>query len=259
MRKGGETLHKRSTSVTGIERVANFLLVHGACHGGWCWERVTPLLKARGHDVWAPDLPGHGDDKTPLSALSLDVYAEAIARHLQERRVPVVLVGHSMAGAVISRVAETLPGALKRLVYLTAYMPNSGESLASLARRDTEALTASERVVVDGADCFTIPRAAARQAFYQDASDDTFEFALARIGPEPVRIFRDKADFTNERYGRVPRAYIHCTEDKAISYTLQREMVQAIPCERVVTLASGHSPFLTAPEALTEILHSLGE
>ena len=115
------------------------------------------------------------------------------------------------------------------------------------------------RVEIDGVDCFVIPEAPARRAFYQDADPETFDFALSRVGPEPVAIFREKAAFTAERFGRVPRAYIHCTEDRAIGYTLQREMVKATPCETVLTLESGHSPFLTAPEALAALLLPLGE
>lgn len=238
--------------------MTNFLLIHGACHGGWCWEGVTPLLEAAGHSVAAPDLPGHGDDMTPMSELSLERYGAFVAE-LAASNGPVVLVGHSMAGAVISRVAEAVPGQIERLVYLTAYLPKSGESLASLARRDREALTASERVAFDGVDCFAIPRDAARRAFYQDASDADFEAAMARIGPEPVSIFREKAVFTKDRFGRVPRSYIHCTQDKAIGYTLQCEMVRDTPCATVLTLESGHSPFVTMPQELAEALLSLCE
>jgi len=239
--------------------LAHFLLIHGACHGGWCWHRVTPLLEAAGHIAAAPDLPGHGADNTPMSALSLDLYADAVAEFARVASEPIVLVGHSMAGAVISRAAERVPDAIARLVYLTAYLPVSEESLASLARRDTEALTQSDRIIVDGTDCFAISADAARQAFYQDADEEAFAYALDRIGPEPVGIFRDKAVFTTARFGSVPRAYIHCTADKAIGYRLQKEMVAATPCDPVVTLSSGHSPFLTAPEALVAELCALAE
>jgi pimeloyl-ACP methyl ester carboxylesterase len=239
--------------------MAHFVLIHGACHGGWCWERVVPLLEAAGHRVQAPDLPGHGKDTAPMCALSLAEYGTAVGALVAAAREPVVLVGHSMAGAVISRVAERMPDAIRRLVYLTAYLPKSGESLASLARRDREARTASERVEIDGTACFQITPEAARDAFYQDADPETVEFALQRIGPEPVSVFRETAEFTEARYGRVPRAYIHCTEDRAIGYTLQREMVRDTPCDPVATLTCGHSPFLTAPKALAEALLPLGE
>ena len=93
----------------------------------------------------APNLPGHGADKTPMAALSLDLYADTVVDAARGALEPVVLVGHSMAGAVISRAAEQIPEDIAQLVYLTAYLPRSDESLASLARRVTEALTDSER------------------------------------------------------------------------------------------------------------------
>ena len=164
-----------------------------------------------------------------------------------------------MAGAVISWAAERVPQVISRLVYLTAYIPRSGESLASLARRDTEVESRSERVEIDGTESFRIPKEAARHAFYQDVDDPTFDMAFDRIGPEPVHVFREKADFTEEKFGRVSRAYIYCAQDKAIGPALQRGMVEATPCEPVFTLDSGHSPFLTAPDTLAQILLSLGE
>ena len=218
-----------------------------------------PLLEAAGHRVEAPDLPGHGADPTPFSELSMEAYGAFVAESAGGAAEPIVLVGHSMAGAVISWAAEHVPQSIRRLVYLTAYMPRSGESLASLARRDTEAETRSERVEIDGTKCFIIPKDAARHAFYQDADNPTFDMAFDRIGPEPVHVFREKADFTKEKFGRVSRAYIHCAQDKAIGPALQREMVGATHCDPVFTLDSGHSPFLTAPDALAQILLSLGE
>ena len=104
-----------------------------------------------------------------------------------------------------------------------------GAHSAALARRDTEAETRSERVEIGGTESFRILKEAARHAFYQDANDPTFDMAFDRIGPEPVHVFWEKADFTEEKFGRVSRAYIHCAQDKAIRPALQREMVGATP------------------------------
>ena len=142
---------------------------------------------------------------------------------------------------------------------LTAYLRRSDESLALLACRDTEALKDSERIIIDQTDCLSIPPGVARRAFYQDEDDDTFTYALERIGPAPVRIFRDKATFTPTRFGTVPRAYIYFTADMAIGYRLQQEIVAMTPCDPWVTLSSGHSLFLTMPEALAAELCALAE
>ena len=74
--------------------MATFILVHGACHGGWCWEKVQPLLESRGHKVCAPDLPGLGKDHTPPANVTLADNVEKISRLLDKMEEPVVLVGH---------------------------------------------------------------------------------------------------------------------------------------------------------------------
>ena len=121
-----------------------------------------PLLEAAGHRVEATDLlPGHGAGPTPLSELSMEAYGGFVAESAGGAGESVVLVGHSMAGAVISWAAECVPQMIRRLVYLTAYIPRSGESLASLAHRDTEAETRLERVEIDGTESFRISKEAA--------------------------------------------------------------------------------------------------
>ena len=94
---------------------ACFVLVHGAYHGAWCWERLVPVLRARDATVAVPDLPGHGADRTPSADLSLSLYADHIAQVVRQQDGPVTLVGHSMAGAVIAEVAERVPDLLTRL------------------------------------------------------------------------------------------------------------------------------------------------
>ncbi len=100
--------------------MSTFVLVHGAWHGAWCWEKVVPLLQEAGHGVVVPDLPGHGEDGMPISELSMRGYADRVIRTVDEQPEPVVLVGHSMGGIVVSLVAEARPDRLKKLVYLRA-------------------------------------------------------------------------------------------------------------------------------------------
>ena len=90
--------------------MANFVLVHGSAHGSWCWERVVPLLKEKGHRVVAVDLPGNGNDDTPLSEVTLETYARHVCAVLDSLDSPAVVVGHSLGGLTISRTAELRPG-----------------------------------------------------------------------------------------------------------------------------------------------------
>ena len=107
--------------------MSTLVLVHGAWHGGWCWERVTPLLKEKGHEVVVVDLPGHGDSGVPFAEVTLAVYGNHAAEVLDEQVEPVMLVGHSMGGLVISEAAERRPEKIGLLVYLTGPAPGRGD------------------------------------------------------------------------------------------------------------------------------------
>ncbi len=101
--------------------MATYVLVHGAWHGGWCWSKLVPLLEATRHRAIALDLPGHGNDKTPLAELSLDRYVACVSTAIGTIDEPVVLVGHSLGGTVISQTAEMHPDRILKLIYLCAF------------------------------------------------------------------------------------------------------------------------------------------
>jgi pimeloyl-ACP methyl ester carboxylesterase len=121
--------------------MSRFVLVHGAWHAAWCWDKVVPLLEAKGHSVDAIDLPGHGRDVTPIAEVTLEHYAERVCCALLAEPEPAVLVGHSMAGVMITEAAERCPAAIQTLVYLAAYLPHDGETLLNLADKPEGATT----------------------------------------------------------------------------------------------------------------------
>ncbi|MEQ9558184.1 MAG: alpha/beta fold hydrolase [Rhodospirillales bacterium] len=231
-----------------------FILVHGAYHGGWCWDRLVPVLRARGADVAAPDLPGHGADRTPSADLSLALYADHIAEAVRQVGGPVTLVGHSMAGAVTAEVAERVPDRLTRLVYLTAYMPGPGESIVDWARRDGDTRARADKTTFEDTPCLAVDRQTTREAFYQDAAEADLDWVFPRLRPEPMAIFRQALALTPENFGRVPRDYVSCRRDFAITADLQDAMLEALPARRTWGLDCGHSPFVVCPDALADIL-----
>src|ERR1035441_10945961 len=112
--------------------MARILLVHGAFGGAWCWEPVMPGLRAAGHDVQALDLPGDGEDQTPLAQVTLDAYARRVCGALASGE-PAVLVGHSMGGIVVTQAAARSPQHVAALIYVAAFLPADGQSLMDLA------------------------------------------------------------------------------------------------------------------------------
>lgn len=237
--------------------MATFILVHGAWHGAWCWRHVLPLLRDRGHEVLAPDLPGHGDDPAAVGGQSLDDYVQRIEGVVRGCGGDVVLVGHSLAGLVISAVAEALPERVRRLVYVTAFLPRDGDSLVRICSVDPDNPLNAASLRTPDAKCVTVDPARLREIFYADCPDDDFAIASARVGPEPIAVMFQTVHVTPGRFGRVARAYIHCSRDVALPLFVQEQMVAASPCEIVLTLPTGHSPFFAAPEQLAEMLDAL--
>jgi pimeloyl-ACP methyl ester carboxylesterase len=230
--------------------MSRFVLVHGAWHGAWCWEKVVPLLTVRGHQVRAIDLPGHGDDPAPPGAVGFDDYVARMGAVLAAPGEPPILVGHSLGGAVITDAADRWPERIRALVYLCAILPDGPEAMARF--RATEALMAGVRPTADGS-VMDLDPAVVRDAFYHDCSDEDAARAAARLRPQPAGGFQMTFELAPDRFGRVPRHYVECTEDRAIDIAVQREMHRRMPCT-VHTLPASHSPFYSMPERLADVL-----
>lgn len=237
--------------------MATFVLVHGAWHGAWCWRHILPLLHARGHQALAPDLPGHGDDPAEPAGQSLADYATRIEGVVRDCPGDVVLVGHSLGGLVISAVAEAMPERVRRLVYVTGFLPRDGDSLVRICSVDPGNPLNDASVRTPDGKCVTVDPARLRELFFADCTDEDFALASASLGPEPIAVMFQAVQVTPARFGRVPRAYIHCSRDVALPLFVQEQMVAASPCETVLTLATGHSPFFAAPGELAGMLDAL--
>ncbi|PCC75038.1 Alpha/beta hydrolase family protein [Nannocystis exedens] len=271
-----------------------YLLIHGAWHSSLHWARVVRLLSARGHRVVAIDLPGHGlsarfprayltgdraafaAEVSPQKDIRLDDGADVVLaalRELQGESRPIV-VGHSMGGTVITRVGERAPELVGRLVYLSAYCPvRRGPPSAYGQLPEAKQLHFDGLMLGDPAKTGVVridPRGDARYrdtlhaAFYHDVPAEEFlAFALALTPDLPLGYWTTEVGATKERWGRVPRTYIRLTEDRALPIALQDLMIREAdawtPDNRFdrKTLKTSHSPFASAPEALTALLHEL--
>jgi pimeloyl-ACP methyl ester carboxylesterase len=237
--------------------MSTFVLVHGAWHGRWAWEKVVPLLEEAGHKVEAPDLRGHGDDKTPVPEVSLQSYADRVSEVLDGQSEPVILVGHSMGGIVISEVAERHPEKVRLLVYLAAFLLPNGKTLLETAQTDDETLVLQNVEVDEDKGIVTIREDAAREVFYGDCSEEDVERAKERLQPQALAPFATPVGVGEENFGRVKRTYIECLQDRAIGPATQKRMYTELPCEKVVSMDTSHTPFLSAPEELVRHLMSL--
>lgn len=236
--------------------MTHFVLVHGAFHGGWCWEPVATLLTEAGHTVVTPDLPGAGDDDTPLEEVTLASATERVVQTLRSLEEPAVLVGHSMGGVVITQAAAQAPELVSRLVYLTAFRPAHGESLLDLTGLPEGAGDGVQaNITVAGAPpVATFDATKAQHVFHHDVPADTAQQATDRLDPQPLAVFATPVDLEGAQLP--PQEYVICTEDRAIPPALQRLMAERSPA-RVHKLPAGHSPFYSHTAEVVQVL--LGE
>jgi pimeloyl-ACP methyl ester carboxylesterase len=237
--------------------MSTYILVHGAFHGGWCYEKVVPLLEAAGHTAIAVDLPGHGDNKAPMHEVTLDAYVDHACGVIAAQSERVILVGHSLGGLTITQAAERLSDKVAWVVYLTAVMPANGQSRADLAKIEGDNAVAANRILSEDQLSATMPDAVIQPTFYGECSDEDVARAKERLVPQAVQIFQHPVQTTLERFGSVRRAFIECLRDNAIKIEMQRKMIELLPCDRVFTIDTDHSPFYSAPDELARDLLEL--
>ena len=235
--------------------MAQFVLVHGAWHGSWCWERIVPRLQALGHAVTAIDLPGATDDGIPLAEVTLKAYADAVAAVLSKLPEPAVLVGHSLGGVTLTQVGENVPHLIRKLIYLAALIPENGEnSIGVLGRLAPDFPRMPVVKVQEGAALELDPTAVANLLYGQCAPED-IAWARARLRANAVEPMIAPVQRSAARFGSIPRAYIECTKDNAIALIAQRALGAGQFGTEVARLNTDHSPFLCAPDELSELLH----
>lgn len=272
-----------------------FVFIHGAWHGARSWDRVVPLLEAAGHHCLAIDLPGSGGnarlpasfsatpfdpaafgtEPSPNAGVTQDERTAAAVAAVREAAVKgngkVVLVGHSLGGITVSPVAESVPELLHAAVYLTAFMLPPGMPAIAMIQHESMAaalvpgLFMADPVAV-GALRINVASAdpaygsQLKSAFYGDVEDGEFDAFRATLHcDEPVQVAIVPSPVTKDRFGLVPRHYIHCDADRAVvpdGQALMVEIVDSALGNRTIThkLAASHSPFLSQPEALAELL-----
>ncbi len=230
--------------------MSTFLLVHGAWYGAWCWEKVVPLLAARGHAVRAIDLPGHGRDPQPPASVTWDDYMDRMREAIETSGEPPILVGHSLGGPVITGAADRHADHIRALVYLCAGLPDGPDFMTRF--QPSSLLTGAMRPSADGS-LIELEPSIVREAFYHDCSDADALLAAARLGPQPARVFEARFELAPERFGRLPRHYVECLQDRAIDIASQRAMHAKMPCT-LHTLDASHSPFYSMPDRLVEVL-----
>lgn len=237
-----------------------FVLVHGAFQDAGAWSGVAEALEVAGHRAIAVDLPGRaGDGRTPAEVGFDDHVAAVLAAVTGAGESPVVLVGHSFGGMVISAVAEAAPDQIATLVYLAAYLPavgrEPGESMQDLAFSDRHGGWQADSFVVapEHGSASVNPRDRAA-LFANDADAPRAAAIAAAMIDEPLVPLATPVALTEARFGTVRKAYVVTLRDRAVSTDLQLTMLGRGVVAEGVPLDTGHAPHQVAPEATAAAL-----
>ncbi len=232
--------------------MTTFVLVHGAWHGGWCWDRVAPELRAAGHDVHTPTLTGLSERAHLLSPqVGLDTHAEDVVRLIDVLGLrDVVLVGHSYAGQVITAVADRRPQAIARRVHLDAFVGRDGEAARDLLpERVARHWAESAR---DQGFGWLVPVRSLKALGVTDQAD--IDWLTPRLTPHPWKTYTDPLRLTGAA-GDVPGAFVECVSwMRVFQGHAERARELGWP---VRTVDTGHEAMVTAPKALAAVLLEL--
>jgi pimeloyl-ACP methyl ester carboxylesterase len=226
------------------------VLVHGAFETSEIWGIVSGKLQHDGYKVVNVDLPGRPGNPVPMGEVTFARYQEAVAAAIAHERRPVILVGHSFAGFVISAEAEAEPAKIKTLVYVAAYIPHSGQSLLALATSDKDSKLGPILRIEKDKGYAAVDPAAGAVLFANDAPAP-IQYAVAQaIVDEPLAPLATPVTLTSSGFGRVDKVAIHTLRDEVVSPALQASMAQSTPLRLQMTIDSGHMPFITQADAL---------
>jgi pimeloyl-ACP methyl ester carboxylesterase len=226
-----------------------FVLVHGAWHGGWCWRRVSDLLQKQGHKVFTPTMTGLGERSHLIdSKVNLATHVTDIVNVIKwEGLGDIVLVGHSYGGMIISGVAEQARHAIGSIVFLDAFVPENGDSLATKASQPVREAIAS---LVEKGETAMKPVSAA--VFRVNEKDRAWVDGMCT--PHPVATLTDKITVTGARDRVAKKAYIRAKGYPSVPFDGAQERLKADAGWRVYDLPCGHDAMVDMPDRLTEIL-----
>ncbi|KAJ0230886.1 hypothetical protein HA466_0304270 [Hirschfeldia incana] len=253
-----------------------FVLVHGVCHGAWCWYKIIPHLEAAGHSVVAVDLAASGISTVKVEEIqSLEDYSKPLLEVLSsidDDDEQVIIVAHSMGGIPSALAADIFPRKIACIVFLTATMPDTKnppsypfekfvpsltqEELLDLVFRSYETHVPPLRTVVLG------PKFMAKN-LYQLSPVQDLELAKLLIRENPALSTDNLSGtkpFTEQGYGSVPRVYIVCGEDIQIPEESQRLMISNFPPNEVMEIkGADHMAMFSKPHELSACLLNIAD
>lgn len=235
----------------------NYLLVHGAWGAAWEFNKVIELLSNDGHNVIALDLPGHGENEANIANVTMSSYVQTVVNAINVIDEQVILVGHSLAGAIISQVAELIPEKIERLIFVAAMLLKDGDSALSVMQNDEGGQLLPNTIFSEDGSYATISEDTVRNVLLNDVSDETYLNSIVAkfLFKQATEPFMAKAQLTEQKFGSVEKHYIKASIDKVITPAAQEKMLTNWQVDKVFTLESGHFPLTSIPEKLVAVIN----
>jgi len=236
-----------------------YVLVHGAWQAPYVWDVVRTDLEKKGNKVVVVELPAHGKDMTLTHTVSIDAYSNKVIEEMNKVNGKVILVGHSMGGMVVTNVAEKVPSKISKLVYIGAFLPASGQSIGELATMDPDSKLGQE--IIESADHLTLDVTADKLTylFINDGTQEAKDLVIKNYRSEPAIPFGNKVTLTSANFGSVNKVYIKTMQDIVISPGLQDKMIAGANIKTVYPVNTSHSPFLSQPHTVSDLLQKIGQ
>jgi pimeloyl-ACP methyl ester carboxylesterase len=233
-----------------------FVLMHGAWHGGWAWNGVATELRAGGHAVFQPTAPGLGPDDD-ATGVGLSQVADELVTFIESRDLrDVVLVGHSWGGMVLSAVAVRLRERLERLVYFSAFVPLSGESLFDLVPPDYQGLF-GQLAGASSDNTVSMPLEVWCAGFMQDAGNEAQSVVHALMRPQPYATFTDAVGEVDYASLGIPTSYVFSPDDVALppgEFAWTPRFPDRLADPRIIEAVASHESMFTAPTDVARAL-----
>lgn len=235
----------------------SFVLVHGAWHGGWAWERTTPYLTNAGYRVFTPTLTGL-EDKANMANPDTDLstHIKDILTLLEKENLRnVVLVGHSYAGMVIAGVAEKAPERLSQLVFLDAFVPKDGQSLGDII--GPQGMAGIRQGAKAAGQGWRIPSFPVER--FGITSEADVALVKPRLVPQPIKTFEEPVQLTNPTAASLPRTFIYLNKPAMGTFDGFAKMAQNSKDWGYFEIETGHDAMVLEPQKLAELLIKIAE
>ena len=228
----------------------HFVLLHGAWHGGWCWDGVIDEIVKAGHTAEAPTMPGHNPDDD-RSNIRFEDYVDKICSVLEQQSAPVVLVGHSSAGYIIQAVAPKVPDKLAQLIFLNAFILPDGKSQFDLVPPEAaEGMTAAAKASPDN--CVPVIEEFVREMLMAGESKEQQNVLIKRLVPQPFALFTTPVDTNDFNELRLPKSVVFCKDDVSLPPGAYLGMAQGLGEFDLIEVEGGHETLFTHPSVVAK-------